>query len=106
MYLWLSQSLTPLAGSAGFLCFVARYLTDCPHPVSSFSALAEPSGGEVALKLPDLGSVSFFNDAINGHALLLIGIAILRLRPALRPGDLHPAEEPAGPPRHARDLAS
>jgi K(+)-stimulated pyrophosphate-energized sodium pump len=46
---------------------------------SSLFALAEPSGGEVALKLPDLGSVSFFNNAINGHALLLIGIAISTL---------------------------
>jgi K(+)-stimulated pyrophosphate-energized sodium pump len=46
---------------------------------TSLFALAEPSGGEVALKLPDLGSVSFFNNAINGHALLLIGIAISTL---------------------------
>ena len=38
------------------------------------AALAEPAGGEAALKLPDLRSVSFFNGAINGHNLLLIGI--------------------------------
>jgi K(+)-stimulated pyrophosphate-energized sodium pump len=39
------------------------------------SALAQPeSGGEAALKLPDLSSVSFLNGAIDGHRLLLIGI--------------------------------
>ena len=31
-------------------------------------------GGEAALKLPDLSQVSFFNGAIDGHKLLLIGI--------------------------------
>src|SRR5436853_4426989 len=40
------------------------------------SALAQPesAGGEASLKLPDLSSVSFFNGAIDGHKLLLIGI--------------------------------
>ncbi len=44
--------------------------------VSSSAALAEPSeaGGEASLKLPDLSQVSFFNGAIDGHKLLLIGI--------------------------------
>jgi K(+)-stimulated pyrophosphate-energized sodium pump len=41
-------------------------------------ALAQPAeeagGGEAALKLPDLSSVRFLNDAIDGHKLLLIGI--------------------------------
>jgi K(+)-stimulated pyrophosphate-energized sodium pump len=42
-------------------------------------ALAQPAeeavgGGEAALKLPDLYSVSFLNNAINGHNLLLIGL--------------------------------
>jgi hypothetical protein len=31
-------------------------------------------GGEANLKLPDLSSVRFLNEAIDGHALLLIGI--------------------------------
>jgi K(+)-stimulated pyrophosphate-energized sodium pump len=35
---------------------------------------AEAAGGEASLKLPDLSKVSFFNNAINGHNLLLIGI--------------------------------
>jgi len=34
----------------------------------------EAAGGEAALKLPDLTQVSFFNGAIDGHKLLLIGI--------------------------------
>jgi len=41
-------------------------------------ALAQPAeeagGGEAALKLPSLSSVSFLNNAIDGHKLLLIGI--------------------------------
>jgi K(+)-stimulated pyrophosphate-energized sodium pump len=41
-------------------------------------ALAQPGnegpGGEASLKLPDLSQVSFFNGAIDGHKLLLIGI--------------------------------
>ena len=42
------------------------------------AAFAQPSGevgGEANLKLPDLSSVSFLNNAIDGHKLLLIGIA-------------------------------
>src|ERR1017187_9764830 len=48
--------------------------------VTTTCALAQPAeeagGGEAALKLPDLSSVSFLNNiyAINGHKLLLIGI--------------------------------
>jgi K(+)-stimulated pyrophosphate-energized sodium pump len=42
--------------------------------MTSIAALAEPAGGEAALKLPDLSSVSFFNGAIDGHKLLMIGI--------------------------------
>ena len=46
--------------------------------VTTTCALAQPAeeagGGEAALKLPDLSSVSFLNNAIDGHKLLLIGI--------------------------------
>jgi K(+)-stimulated pyrophosphate-energized sodium pump len=41
------------------------------------AAFAQPSqegAGEASLKLPDLSSVSFLNNAIDGHKLLLIGI--------------------------------
>jgi len=40
-------------------------------------ALAQPAqeaGGEASLKLPDLSSVRFLHDVIDGHKLLLIGI--------------------------------
>ena len=43
--------------------------------VGSAAAFAQPeAGGEASLKLPDLSQVSFFNGAIDGHKLLLIGI--------------------------------
>src|ERR1700745_1640277 len=46
--------------------------------VRAAAALAQPAGeaagGEASLKLPDLSQVSFFNGAIDGHKLLLIGI--------------------------------
>src|SRR5271166_2551867 len=46
--------------------------------VTTTCALAQPAseagGGEAALKLPDLSSVSFLNNSIDGHKLLLIGI--------------------------------
>ncbi|PSH03613.1 MAG: sodium-translocating pyrophosphatase [Acidobacteria bacterium] len=41
---------------------------------TSIAALAESGGGEASLKLPDLSSVSFFNGAIDGHKLLMIGM--------------------------------
>src|ERR1700743_155906 len=48
--------------------------------VGAGSALAQPAGetagGEASLKLPDLSSVSFLNGAIDGHKLLMIGIAV------------------------------
>jgi len=44
--------------------------------VGAAAAFAQPegAGGEASLKLPDLSSVSFFDGAIDGHKLLLIGI--------------------------------
>jgi K(+)-stimulated pyrophosphate-energized sodium pump len=45
--------------------------------VGAAAAVAQPAGeagGEAALKLPDLSSVSFLNGAIDGHRLLMIGI--------------------------------
>src|SRR5437660_10362621 len=44
--------------------------------VGAATAMAQPAGevgGEASLKLPDLSQVSFFNGAIDGHKLLLIG---------------------------------
>jgi K(+)-stimulated pyrophosphate-energized sodium pump len=46
--------------------------------IGAAAAFAQPAGeaagGEASLKLPDLSQVSFFNGAIDGHKLLLIGI--------------------------------
>src|SRR5579871_4668112 len=43
--------------------------------VTAFAQPAgETAGGEASLKLPDLSGVSFFNGAIDGHKLLLIGL--------------------------------
>jgi K(+)-stimulated pyrophosphate-energized sodium pump len=46
--------------------------------VSTAAAFGQPAGesvgGEASLRLPDLSQVSFFNGAIDGHKLLLIGI--------------------------------
>jgi K(+)-stimulated pyrophosphate-energized sodium pump len=42
--------------------------------LTASSALAQEAGGEANLKLPDLSSVSFLNNGINGHKLLLFGI--------------------------------
>ncbi len=76
---WLTKSLTAL-GRMSRISMLRRTVSLMALTLfTSLFALAEPTGGEVALKLPDLGSVSFFNNAINGHALLLIGIAISTL---------------------------
>ena len=69
------------------------------------AAMAQPTeGGEAGLKLPDLSSVSFLNNAIDGHKLLLIGILFCLFGLGLWHGHLHASEESAGSPRHARDL--
>jgi K(+)-stimulated pyrophosphate-energized sodium pump len=73
--------LTRLANAAfRKRCALGRFLKNTLTLASlltliSASALAQPeAGGEASLKLPDLSSVSFLNNAINGHNLLTIGI--------------------------------
>jgi K(+)-stimulated pyrophosphate-energized sodium pump len=74
MNVWLLQSLKTL-GRMGKVSLLRRGISLMALTLfTSIAALAEPAGGEAALKLPDLSSVSFFNGAINGHNLLLIGI--------------------------------
>jgi len=74
MNVWLSQSLNQL-GRMSKIGLLRRGISLMALTLfSSIAALAEPAGGEAALKLPDLSSVSFFNGAIDGHKLLLIGI--------------------------------
>ena len=63
------------------------------------SALGAPQsspnteGGEAALKLPDLSSVTFLG--IDGHKLLLVGLVFCFLGLMFGLGDLHPVKEPA-----------
>src|SRR5579872_6565578 len=61
---------TKLSATAAMLC-VGLVTT------GTAAAFAQPTGegGEASLKLPDLSQVSFFNGGIDGHKLLLIGIA-------------------------------
>jgi len=73
MRTWLATAAFFTRRVATRISAVAALLT-----VSAATALAQPAGesggGEAALKLPDLSQVSFFNGAIDGHKLLLIGI--------------------------------
>jgi K(+)-stimulated pyrophosphate-energized sodium pump len=70
---WLGRVLVPML-VAGFLA----------APVASFAQPANQAappraGGEASLVLPDLGSVSFLNDSVNGRALLMSGLLITGL---------------------------
>ena len=64
-----------VAGRSSFLrkcCSLIALLA-----VTAIAAVAQPApeaGGEASLKLPDLSLVSFFNGAIDGHRLLMIGL--------------------------------
>ena len=72
MRTWLATAAFTLRRMAMKTPAVVALLT-----VSAAAAFAQPAGeagGEAALKLPKLDLVSFFNGAINGHKLLLIGI--------------------------------
>ncbi|MFN7021546.1 MAG: hypothetical protein ACK4WH_09500, partial [Phycisphaerales bacterium] len=54
---------------------LAQTPTDAAAAKADHAAAHKP-GGEANLKLPDVGTVKFFNDAIDGHTLLLIGIGV------------------------------
>ncbi len=72
MRTWLATAAFKLRCMAMKLPAVVALLT-----VSAAAAFAQPAGeagGEAALKLPKLDLVSFFDGAIDGHKLLLIGI--------------------------------
>jgi len=69
MRIWLATAALVLRRMATVAALVS---------LGAAAAFAEPqsetAGGEASLKLPDLSQVSFFNGAIDGHRLLLIGI--------------------------------
>jgi K(+)-stimulated pyrophosphate-energized sodium pump len=72
MRTWLATAALVGRSVAMKISAVAALLT-----VGAATAFAQPAseaGGEASLKLPDLSRVSFFNGAIDGHKLLLIGI--------------------------------
>ena len=75
--------------------------------VGAATAFAQPeAGGEASLKLPDLSQVSFFNGAIDGHKLLLIGILFCLFGLGFGMVDLYAAEEPAGSSLDARNFGT
>ena len=72
MRTWLASAAFPFRRMAMKLSAAVALVT-----VAAAVAFAKPApeaGGEASLKLPDLSQVSFFNGAIDGHKLLLIGI--------------------------------
>ena len=71
MHTWLANALSLARRGATNIFATAAVLTI--GAANAFAQPAEPTG-EASLKLPDLSSVSFFNGAIDGHKLLLIGI--------------------------------
>jgi K(+)-stimulated pyrophosphate-energized sodium pump len=68
---WLSKSRSMRNTALGIAILSLLFFS-----LSAFAQPVEHSGpkGEAELKLPHLGSVSFFNNAINGHALLMVGL--------------------------------
>ncbi len=72
MRIWLAGIVSHARGFAQTLAAILTMIT-----LGASAALAQPSGeagGEASLKLPDLSSVNFFSNAIDGHKLLMIGI--------------------------------
>ena len=62
------------ASAARGIAKVAVALTTLLMTASALAQSGEAAGGEASLKLPDLSSVSFLNNSIDGHKLLLVGI--------------------------------
>jgi K(+)-stimulated pyrophosphate-energized sodium pump len=73
MSIWLTTAASLARRVATKISAAVALLT-----VGAVSAFAQPgsesAGGEASLKLPDLSQVSFFNGAVDGHKLLLVGI--------------------------------
>ena len=72
MRTWLATAALVGRSVAMKISAVAALLT--VGAATAFGQPASGAGGEASLKLPDLSQVSFFNGAIDGHRLLLIGI--------------------------------
>jgi K(+)-stimulated pyrophosphate-energized sodium pump len=79
MKTWLANGGSRLGGLGRFLSaakFGGAAALALMTGAAAFAQSKEDVGGEASLKLPDLSSVSFLNGAIDGHKLLLIGIAV------------------------------
>jgi K(+)-stimulated pyrophosphate-energized sodium pump len=72
MRIWLAGAAFSLRRVAMKLSAAVALLTVVT--AAAFAQPASEAGGEASLKLPRLDLVSFFNGAIDGHKLLLIGI--------------------------------
>jgi K(+)-stimulated pyrophosphate-energized sodium pump len=74
MQTWLASSLVPtLRRSASLAVGFVFLMLQSSMALAQESAPAHHEGGEASLKLPDLSSVTF--RGIDGHTLLLVGIA-------------------------------
>ncbi|HYL64764.1 MAG TPA: sodium-translocating pyrophosphatase [Candidatus Methylomirabilis sp.] len=76
MRTWLTNAWSSIAGKVARLGLLAA----AASALSAIAGAAKPpqeggGGGEANLKLPDLSQVTFFHGAIDGHKLLLFGIA-------------------------------
>jgi K(+)-stimulated pyrophosphate-energized sodium pump len=82
MRTWLTKGRSWIHGAANLLSasklggVAAAAILTLLAGASAFAQDKGDVGNEASLKLPDLSSVRFLNDAIDGHKLLLIGIAV------------------------------
>ena len=76
---WVFSTWTAQFASAKRVILKASAVLAAFLTLTAVAAFAQPApeagGGEAALKLPDLSSVNFLNGAIDGHRLLLVGLA-------------------------------
>ena len=76
---WLANNRARVSGLGRYLSAKKFGGTAALALLSGAAAFAQDKadvGNEASLKLPDLSSVTFLNGAIDGHKLLLIGIAV------------------------------
>jgi K(+)-stimulated pyrophosphate-energized sodium pump len=71
--------LTPALLGVLLMVQAAPAQTTAPGAHAAPTAHTSHAGGEANLVLPDVGAVSFFNGAINGHNLLLVGLGVAAL---------------------------
>ncbi|HEX2838533.1 MAG TPA: sodium-translocating pyrophosphatase [Phycisphaerales bacterium] len=70
------QRCVGMLAKPGLLLWVAALAAALSFASPAMAAEGTHTGGEANLKLPDVGTVKFFNDAIDGKSLLLGGIVV------------------------------